>query len=1452
MPDPINICSLDYLTGTLATAYKGLITSLVVKDFCITEENNSAVVKGAILSMPAGEYHASLMHEGAELAREKVRDGYFELRTDSATVREVKNLQIDIIQRGRHIGTFLLKSDKKGDFFVPAVDLSRELSGVNFKSLTSFLQENTGLLRNAEGLVSKILSSKKDWTRLSEDINSFSKDIFWTSKDAHAAWFRVLVRYAIKACENTGAAASYKPVSNLLSLIELPLENGPGLQRLRSLTDIWLDELKGKSLSLSCQFRQTVRIIKAIHEKFPDAEIGPVLRSIINSVKDRLSETPVISNEMFNAMKGLLTGDDLHLLFKYGTSNSENILRELSVSEEMLEKKNHAGVLDKLGSLELSLLNDTVMVDELFSVIEPRLNEQSSEKLSGVISELFPFLKRLSADAHNKALKNIAGLLKKLIGLNMTELCETLMARIETFPASREDIFLDPEVARSMLSAGGGRLLKMYKDILKKTVIPSSRVTGFSTDTWTEMVDPQHLLRLSKFLRIISLDSGRFRDVLVHVICNLHISGVFIPDDKLFQREVSTYMNADGFMNNFLLNYMLLKKLPVYFNEVGATGRIRDYTTEIDSWGNDQVLYFLRKQVHANASNYNIRLVEGIISAWVYDDPELMKGSVPEDVIQRLDRRLSAEYSSAIRPLFESSGILDKEGLHFDRLFLIDEDDLRSKLNTKNIRDEIHLKIFLLCKIYRELCKKYSSASTHIEIPDVNRALSEDIEKMEGLMEIIGAVEKTLPVESLFFKRHIAFGIPSVMGSFHEAKFDAFSGLLRIEERLRTIIEGIITDADRGKESLSSDKAIERVRCLEYAERIFRLHGLSNFQVDELVTILKTNKMRVSQVIDSLRMWQKELAWMVDSLHRTFHGPLLGILKILPESDLPEYLKVLTENKDDFADKAADIIFRDIMSSITGFLELDRLLDSLLTSLNLMLQSGSDPVLSFSEGEVLSADFYVVSGLSEADAMRLAPAIGGKMKNLVYLYHKGIPVPPAVVFPAAWTQNCLEQTEDADFESTLRLAVKEIESRSCLTFGGDKTPLFLSVRSGSYISMPGILSSILYCGMNRKTVEAFIMERGNALLAWDSYRRSIEDFATVVYRIEMKFFDDITAGFMRSRGGPSGPDASDMEKLCAIYSAELAKVGIKIPDDVYEQLKQSVKAIYASWYSERSVQFRKVMNVSDYWGTSVALMQMVYGNEAGAGASVFFTRNPFSLEKGIHGDTREAATGSDIVYGKFTNRPLAKGQAMEGIRSLEEIDNALFMQHNELAEKIEEAMGGLPQEVEVTYTKNPDGRRVLHVLQTRRMETHRGFTKTFHDVCDMGSKIIGRGAGVHGGALSGFAVFSVQPGSIERLKKELNLPAILLREMASTDDVSLMPYIDGIITAAGGVASHASVLAQKFGLTAVVGCSIMEFITNESGETYAVLGDNTVKEGTHISLDGSTGLVYSGLCLPVL
>jgi pyruvate, orthophosphate dikinase len=1444
------ICSIDYLIGTLATAYKGLITSLVVKDFCMLEREGSVVLKGTILSMPAGNYQASLIQQGTELARSAVKEGYFEFEVGSGLLKDARNLQIDIVQDGRHIGTFLVKKESRNTFLTSALELSEDLRGVDFRLLTSLLREKPGLLENAEDIISGMLSSKKDWAKLSEKMNGFSKDLFWFDRNAYYKWLGLLTRWSVKACSIL--EGTNKPTWNTLFLIDLPLENESDMQRLRLSVDTWLRIVADSSIDLSLHPKKSGQLFSSIREKLPDVEVKPVLNQFLASVRNRVTKAPAFSDSVIDAMRGVIGADDLRELIDHSEQKRRDLLQVMDNAHDLVEKGEDGRVFEKIGELSADFLKDTDMVDRFYDIVERNMTRESARRLSDVLCGIFEIFDKLSSEAYARSMIDTVRAMRKLVSLNMVDICRRVLTEVEKIVSPfRENIVLNPEFALSIIDTGDDELLEEYKVLLKKILIPLPRVTGFSEETWAEIVNPLHLERLSKLLAILKVDSDKLKDVMMQTICNLYISGAFIPDDRIFQREVSGYLNSDNSRSNFLLSYMLLKKLPIYYNEVGASGKIRDDTTEIDSWGNDTVLYFLRKQVHANASNYNIYLVESIIRSWVYHDSDSLRGVIPAEVLNKLDAGLLKQYSGVIRPLFESLGIVDTDGFYPDRLLFIPEYVISQRLEhvSATAAEEIKSKVSLICRIYREIVEKYSLLSGKIEGKELSVILPGQVKRLKELKEIVTAPEKTQSEESLYFKRHIAFGIPSVMGSYHEPKFDAIAEILTIEERFRVLFEEVISELDeRSNEFPISDG--RWIYCLETMNELLRIHDLSNFQIDEIVVILKENKLHLSQMVDMFKILQKELSWIVDFVSGMFYRTLVDILKIFPSEELPVRIKGLRTEGNSFVDKAADVVMRDIINSI-GLVEFDRLLGVLIRVFSTEVESGIDEKFVLAAKPEVKQAFFLLDELSDDEAMKFAPLIGNKAKNLAYMHNRDLLIPYGFVLPSIHTNDYQEYTESESFAAMIKKAIVEIEKRAGKIFGGHGRPLFLSVRSGSFVSMPGILSSILYCGMNRQTIDAFIEDTGSPWLAWDSYRRFIEHYGTIVFSLGGEVFEGIFNGFMNRQGIVRKGDckAAQMEEVTKRYIHELEIRNLKVPDDVYEQLKESVKAIYKSWFSERASQFKRSMSISEYWGTSVTVMQMIYGNDTGSGASVFFTRKPFSLEKGIYGETKECATGGDLVYGKLVNRPITRQQVFSDQKSLEEIDYELFLKHKELSEKIEQAMRGLPQEVEATYTRRPDGERVIYVLQTRRMEFHRGFTKRFDDICGMESNLIGRGVGVYGGALSGVAAFSSSPARIRELREKFNLPVILLRREASTDDVSLMPEIDGIVTATGGATSHAAILAQKFSVTGVVSCSDMRIDTDEKGELYARIGGFMIKEGEHISIDGSAGLVYSGLCL---
>ena len=222
-------------------------------------------------------------------------------------------------------------------------------------------------------------------------------------------------------------------------------------------------------------------------------------------------------------------------------------------------------------------------------------------------------------------------------------------------------------------------------------------------------------------------------------------------------------------------------------------------------------------------------------------------------------------------------------------------------------------KILLLCRIYQEIVKKYAITARRgllisTERNDLCPRLVQNIAGMKTLFEIMVSPEKTEPSESLYFKRHIAFGIPSVIGSYHEPKFDALSEMIRTEEMTRVVIENIISSVKKRSGDLSPEDLGEWLSCLEGIRDLFRIYGLDNFQTDEIITVLKTNRLRLSQIVDLLRIWQRELTGMVEFLSNTFYRPF---------TESPSRYVYGGRPPTGHVHKTTDVFIRDIMSSLS-------------------------------------------------------------------------------------------------------------------------------------------------------------------------------------------------------------------------------------------------------------------------------------------------------------------------------------------------------------------------------------------------------------------------------------------------------------------------------------------------------------------------------------------------------
>ncbi len=1442
-----DVCRVDYLVGTLATAYRGAVASLVARDFCMNDDGVAAIFTGTVLSVPDGDYEASLNRSGVELSRSRLQKGRFELSADSRRIASAPELQIDIIQAGRHIGTFLLKKEHADGIYVPAIELSNELAGVDFSRLTAPLRGRAGLLQKAEDIVAQIHSTKKNWAVFSDRLSGLSIDLFWDMPEVFYGAFDILARFLLLAAGQSDEKSA-KPVANVFDLLSLPLTEEGDRGRLRSAAETWLTSLSRSSLDFSPQIGRAVAVLRELHSKYPDLDMREAVRMCIASLRNRISARIFLERRTALSFENLVPEEAAATLDRFGEQGKDGMLRNLDDAGAWLEKGDPGQALEAIADIDRDALDDRKAVGTLFDVTEKYLSRPTADAFAGIIEFLISAVPRLSSQAREAMQSSIPRVFDRLTALGRPDICSGLLQSIGSMGSPlTEQILLDPRIARSVASSGPGPLFGLYESELKKIIIPAARVRGISSETWAEIVSPLHLERLSKFMDLLMAGDERFNGILIRVTANLAAGGVLIPDDRLFQRRISAYLNSPAMNYAFLLNYLLLERLPVYFNEVGATSRIRDHSTEIDSWGNDPVIYFLRKQVHVNASSNNVRLIERILLSWVRDDLSALRDVVPPEIYEQADPGLLRRYSAVIGRYFTRAGVLDAGGLHLQKLLSISDETIDAGLRETGDDGEAIRKAGLLCKLYKEIVRKYALLSRDAAAGDAYARLREAISSLNGLKRIVLSPEKTEARESLYFKRHIAFGIPSVLGTYHETKFDAWGEMMRRAEDIPVLLEAVVSEIEGTGAEGPGTRIGKWVDALAAGWEILKLFGMQNVLVDEFAVVLSGSNLSLTQSLDVLKMWHRELTWMVASLGRTFHGPIAEIIGALPRHDLPDRLARLGPSSPDFPDKAADVIMRDILSSIPGLVESDRLLGSLSALLRPHASAGAETGPEREEPE--GPRFYDLGAVAREDAARLAPRLGSKAKNLILLRGRGPAIPAGAVLPARYSSEYLLRTEQPEFPGLLREAVRTIEQRTGTEFGGTDRPLFLSVRSGSYLSMPGILSSILYCGMNEATLRALIRQTGNPELGWDSYRRFIEHYGAAVFGLNSEFFRGIARDYRHAGGGTLAESpAPSPREIAGLYIERLGAMHLHIPQDVYEQLRRCVQAVYASWHSERARQFRSATGASERWGTSVTLMEMVSGNREGAGASMFYTRDPHTLRRIVYGETLERACGDDLASGRKSGRPLSRAQDPSGRQSIEERDPELYQAHENLAGTIEGAFGGLPQEVEVTYVRDEKGHPALFVLQSRRMEQGETSFNRFDELCRMESRVIGRGIGAGGGALSGVASFAATPDQVEAAKIKSGAPVILIRETANTDDVPLMTDAGGMITASGGVTSHAVVLAQKFGISAVVGCTDLKMGRDGEGRPYARIGTAFIQEGSEISIDGTTGLVFSGTC----
>lgn len=508
------------------------------------------------------------------------------------------------------------------------------------------------------------------------------------------------------------------------------------------------------------------------------------------------------------------------------------------------------------------------------------------------------------------------------------------------------------------------------------------------------------------------------------------------------------------------------------------------------------------------------------------------------------------------------------------------------------------------------------------------------------------------------------------------------------------------------------------------------------------------------------------------------------------------------------------------------------------------------------EAEQYAGDWEGVRGL-----------LGGKGANLAEMTRIGVPVPPGFTIT---TEACIAYQDVKSFPEGMwdqaLEAMKSVEEKTGKKFGDPANPLLVSCRSGAKMSMPGMMDTVLNIGLNDETAQGMVELTENERFVYDSYRRLVQMFGSVVLGIEDEAFEHELDSYKAAKGVTSDTDleAEDWKQLTETFKAVVKKeMGFDFPQEPEKQLELATKAVFDSWNAKRAIDYRRRANIPDDLGTAVNIQTMVFGNMGwDSGTGVAFTRDPGTGEKQLYGDFLMNAQGEDVVAGIRNTKP---------IRELAEEMPEVFNQFSEITLKLENHYHDM-QDVEFTIERGK-----LWMLQTRNgKRTAKAAIKVAVDMANEGlidketavmrvepehvnqmlhpqfdpatieearhdDRLFASGVNASPGAAVGQVYFDAD--TAERMAKEAGQEVIMVRPFTKPDDVHGMLAAKGILTSEGGATSHAAVVARQFGVPCIVGASMM-LINLDKRELTS--NGKVVKEGDWVSLDGSSGEAFIG------
>ncbi|MBR9976454.1 MAG: pyruvate, phosphate dikinase [Bacteroidetes bacterium] len=518
---------------------------------------------------------------------------------------------------------------------------------------------------------------------------------------------------------------------------------------------------------------------------------------------------------------------------------------------------------------------------------------------------------------------------------------------------------------------------------------------------------------------------------------------------------------------------------------------------------------------------------------------------------------------------------------------------------------------------------------------------------------------------------------------------------------------------------------------------------------------------------------------------------------------------------------------------------------------------------------------YYFGGKKAEGKADMKNLLGGKGANLAEMVNIGLPVPAGFTIT---TDVCTyyydnKKTYPSELKDQVVTALKKIERDMKAKFGDPKNPLLLSVRSGSRASMPGMMDTVLNLGLNDETIKGLISHSGNERFAYDSYRRFVQMYGDVVMDLKPKTkkdvdpFEEILEAKKHARGVERDIDLNtdDLKELVAEFKAAIKReTGKSFPDDPAEQLWGAIGAVFNSWMNPRAIVYRKLNDIPSDWGTAVSIQSMVFGNLGDdSGTGVAFTRDAATGENIFYGEFLMNAQGEDVVAGTRNPLPIIqlKDKDPKSYKKLLDFRKKLEKHYREMLDVEFTIQNGVLYMLQCRVGKRTAFAAIkiaVDMVKEKLISQEEALMRIQPDqlnqllrpIFDLKEKqhaidndqLLTKGLNAGPGAASGVVAFNAEDAV--RFAKN-GLPVILVRIETSPEDIDGMDASEGILTARGGMTSHAALVARQMGKVCVAGCEALK-IDYKTGEMRVTGRKEVVQEGDYISLDGSTGEVLLG------